>query len=126
MGLLSEIAVLAKAGYSVAEVKELLNLAQTEPAPKPEAKQPPEGDLEKPEPKPAQGQDPKLEPKPSQDQSQDQSPEQSGKQSEDLLQKIADLEKQLKEAQAANINQNANINKKSEQEQLEELARSFM
>ena len=118
MGLLSEIAVLAKAGYSVAEVKELLSLAQTEPE-KSEAKQLPKEDPEKkPEQEPAQGQDPKP--------SEDQSPEQSPEQSQDLLQKIADLEKQLKEAQAANINQNANINKKSEQEQLEDLARSFM
>lgn len=118
MGLLSEIAVLAKAGYSVAEVKELLSMAQTEPA-KLEAEQPHEKEPEKkPEQEPAQGQDPKP--------SGDQSPEQSPEQSQDLLQKIADLEKQLKEAQAANINQNANINKKSEQEQLEELARSFM
>lgn len=119
MGLLSEIATLAKAGYSVAEVKELLSLAQTEPTPKPEAELPPEKEPEKkPEREPAQGQDPKP--------SEDQSPEQSPEQSQDLLQKIADLEKQLKEAQAANINQNANINKKTEQEQLEELARSFM
>ena len=122
MGLLSEIAILAKAGYSVAEVKELLNLAQTEPG-KPEAEKLPEKEPEKkPEQEPAQGQDPK----PSADQSPDPSPEQSPQQSPDLLQKIADLEKQLKEAQAANINQNVNLNKKSEQEQLEELARSFM
>ena len=122
MGLLSEIAILAKAGYSVAEVRELLSLAQTEPG-KSEAEQLLEKEPEKkPEQKPAQGQNPK----PSGDQSPDQSPEQSQEQSQDLLQKIADLEKQLKEAQAANINQNANINKKSEQEQLEDLARSFM
>ena len=117
MGLLSEIAILAKAGYTVAEVRELMQLG-AEPAkdeapkppadPNPEVKTPPEDQETKPE---------EL-PKPSGDQ--------SGDQSDDLLLKIADLEKQLEAAQSANRKQDVNKSIKTEQEQLEDLARSFM
>ena len=121
MGLLSEIALLAKAGYTVAEVRELMQLG-AEPA-KNEAPKPPAGpDPEVIAPPEDQSTNPETLPTPS----GDQSPAQSGDQSDDLLLRIADLEKQLEAAQSANRKQDVNKNQKTEQEQLEDLARSFM
>lgn len=126
MGLLTEIAALAKAGYSVAEVKELISLgadqqnrtAEQNPpqasGQDPEAQKEPGKDQQA---QPAQGQDP--------DPSSDPSPAQSGDQSGDLLSRIAELEKQLEAAQAVNRKQDMSSTK-TEKDQLEELARSFM
>ena len=116
MGLLSEIAALAKAGYTVAEVRELISLAADsakEPAP------------EQPEEKPEdQTKMPEKEQIP--DPLPEESPAQSKDQSEDQSARIAELEKQLAAAQAANRKQDASTHVKNETEQLEDLARSFM
>lgn len=123
MGLLSEIAILAKAGYTVAEVKELMQLG-AEPAKN--AAQKPQTDLEQNPEVIVLPEDPKTKPDQTPTPSGDQSPAPSGDQSDDLLLKIADLEKQLEAAQSANRKQDVNKNQKTEQEQLEDLARSFM
>lgn len=116
MGLLSEIAALAKAGYTVAEVRELISLAAD-----PARESAPEQPEERPE-----DQTTMQENRQTPDPLPEESPAQSKDQSEDQSAKIAELEKQLAAAQAANRKQDASTHVKSETEQLEELARSFM
>ena len=126
MGLLTEIAALAKAGYSVAEVKELISLG-TEQQNRTAQENPPQANGQDPEAQKEPGKDQQAQPAQGQDPepSSDPSPAQSEDQSEDLSSRIADLEKQLEAAQA--INRKQDISKsKTETDQLEELARSFM
>ena len=118
MGFISDIAALARAGYSPSEIKELMELekgnkdqkpeevkAKEEPAeitPKEDVQPDQVNDEQKPEPK----EDPKL---------------------KELQDKITKLEADLAAAQQANVNKPLNpAEEKSAQEYLNELAKSFM
>ena len=126
MGMLSDIATLAKAGYSVAEVRELIKLSSgaEEDQPKQNQTQPEiaqnmsESDGKEPEPQP----DPEKTPEASKD---PVSVESAG-QSEDLSGKVLELEKALAVAQAANRSQDMSHNKPTDEERVKDLVLSFM
>lgn len=119
MGLLNDIAVLAKAGYTVAEVRELMTLAQDpEKKPEPEKSQKEE---EKQEPEKLQ-QEPEQKEKPSLEPSKDPAPLPSSDQSKE----IEELKKQLAAAQAENRKQDRSENVKSSEDLVKDLVLSFM
>lgn len=127
MGMLSEIAALAKAGYSVAEVKELISLVNSRPA---------EDQQEKNQTQPESVQnmsesdekEPELQPDPEKtpEASQDPVSVVSANQSEDLSEKVLELEKALAVAQAANRSQDMSQNKPTDEERVKDLVLSFM
>lgn len=130
MGLLNDIAALAKAGYSVAEVKELMSLAsgqaenqiqlnQTQPEQE-KSKSPDQRD---PDPQPeTKDQSVQTAPLGSEEPAETPSSNQSG----DQLEKIAELEKQLAAAQA--VNRTLDISKKqlTDEDRVKDLVLSFM
>lgn len=118
MGLLNDIAALAKAGYTVAEVRELMTLAQD---PEQAKKQEPEKEEEKQEPEKLQQEQERKE-KPSSEPSKDPAPLPSSDQSKE----IEDLKKQLAAAQAENRKQDRSENVKSSEDLVKDLVLSFM
>lgn len=118
MGLLNDIAALAKAGYTVAEVRELMTLAQD---PEQTKKQEPEKEEEKQEPEKMQ-QEPEQKEKPYSEPSKDPVPLPSSDQSKE----IEDLKKQLAAAQAENRKQDRSENVKSSEDLVKDLVLSFM
>lgn len=113
---LSDVAALARAGYSVSDVKEILQMskAQTDAAagePE-EAKEQQATELEKPN---------------SQKEEEPSAPQQADD-IEDLKKQIATLQDQLKESQKNNINQNyANTTQtKTDEDQLAAIIKGFM
>ena len=120
MGLLNDIAALAKAGYTVAEVRELMQLAQDpEQTKKPEPETTPKEE-EKPEPEKLQ--EPEKKEKASSEPSKDPAPLQSLDQSKE----IEELKKQLAAAQAENRKQDRSENVKSSEDLVKDLVLSFM
>ena len=118
MGFLSDIAALARAGYSPSEIRELMELEKGSKDQKPEEAKAKEGAAEiipkeetqpeqqNEEPKPASEEEPKL---------------------KELQDKITKLEADLAAAQQANVNKPLNpAEEKTAQDYLNELARSFM
>lgn len=121
MGLLNDIAALAKAGYTVAEVRELMTLAQDPEQlkrPEPEKSQKEE---ENQEPEKLQQEQKQIE-NPSSEQSKDPAPLPSSDQSKE----IEDLKKQLAAAQAENRKQDRSENVKSSEDLVKDLVLSFM
>lgn len=126
MGMLSDIATLAKAGYSVAEVRELIKLSSgaEEDQPKqnqtqPESAQNMSGsDGKDPEPQPDTEKAPEA--------SQDPASVESADQSKDLSGKVLELEKALAAAQAANRSQDMSQSKPTDEERVKDLVLSFM
>lgn len=115
MGLLNDIAALAKAGYTVAEVRELMTLAQDQTLEKksPDPAKDPEAEKE-PEP---EKQNPEME-KQSLKESQEPSGDQSGE--------IENLKKQLAAAQDANRKKDISGSVKTDQDTLNDLVKAFM
>lgn len=98
----SDIIALAKSGYSVADVKELMQLSDTTPSN--DDKEAPQDDEE-----PAE-----QEPEPSQEEAVD-------------YKKLYEAEaEKVRKLQAENINKNAQQNEKTDSEILMEMARDFM
>lgn len=119
MGLLNDIAVLAKAGYTVAEVRELMQLAQDpEKKPEPETSQ---KEVEKQEPEKLQ-QEVEQKEKVTSEPSKDPLPLPSSDQSKE----IDELKKQLAAAQADNRKQDRSENIKSNEDLVKDLVLSFM
>lgn len=130
MGLLNDIAALAKAGYSVAEVKELMSLAsgqaenqiqlnQTQPEQE-KSKSP---DQKDPDPQPeTKDQSVQTAPLGSEEPAKTPSEPQSG----DQLEKIAELEKQLAAAQAVNRTLDISKNQLTDEDRVKDLVLSFM
>ena len=130
MGLLNDIAALAKAGYSVAEVKELMSLAsgqaenqiqlnQTQPEQE-KSKSP---DQKDPDPQPeTKDQSAETVPLGSEGPAETSSSNQSG----DQLEKIAELEKQLAAAQAVNRTLDISKNQLTDEDRVKDLVLSFM
>lgn len=118
MGFLSDVAALARAGYTPSQIKELMEFEKGSKDQKPEeakAKEEAAEIVPKEEVQPEQQND---EQKPG--------PEEDPKIKE-LQDKIAKLEADLAAAQKANVNKPLNpTEEKSAQEYLNELARSFM
>lgn len=115
--ILSDIAALARAGYKVSEVKELLQLSkQTEP----EAEKPaptPEKDPAQPEPANAN-----TEPKPKEAEKAPEEPKQDANEA-----KIADLEEQIKKLQEMNASRdNSGDRSKDTEKQIADLISSYM
>ena len=125
MGMLSDIAALAKAGYTVAEVRELISLSSKAENDQPKKDQTilemkqslSESDEEKPEQQP----EPEIP-----EASETPAPAESGKQSKDQSEKIIELEKALAAAQAANRSQDMSQKKQTDEERVTDLILSFM
>lgn len=110
--IFTDILALAKAGYSPADVKELLSLDTGSPVTLPGSPSTPTGgDINKEDPK----QEPKEEPKedPKQEPTEDQK-------------KIAELEQALAEAQKLNVNKDLSDKIISDEDKLKDLFRGFM
>lgn len=126
MGMLSDIATLAKAGYSVAEVRELIKLSSGAEEDQPKQNQTPQesaqnmsgSDGKEPEPQP----DPEKAPEASKDPVSVESVDQS----EDLSGKVLELERALAAAQAANRSQDMSQSKPTDEERVKDLVLSFM
>lgn len=116
--ILSDIAALARAGYKVSEVKELLQLSkQTEP----EAEKPaptPEKDPAQPDPANAS-----TEPKTKEVEKAPEEPEKDANEA-----KIAELEEQIKKLQEMNASRDnsGDKSKETEEKQIAELISSYM
>lgn len=121
MGLLNDIAALAKAGYTVAEVRELMQLAQDPDQAKKQEPETNQKEAEKQEPEKLQ-QEPEQKENPSSEQSKDPAQLQSLDQSKE----IEDLKKQLAAAQAENRKQDRSENVKSNEDLVKDLVLSFM
>ena len=116
----SDIIALAKAGYSAADVKELMSLEIKEPAPEPA-----------PQPNPAEGAEEQQgkEPEKPNLQNEPEGDATAGAVNIEALQKqIADLQTQLEAAQRVNVTQvsAAPEPEKSAETLAEEIARQFM
>lgn len=127
MGMLSDIAALAKAGYTVTEVKELISMANSRPEEdhlkksqtEPEIVQNMSGSDEK---EPELLPDPEKKPEASEDPASAESEEQS----KDLSGKIIELEKALAAAQAENRSMDMSQKKQTDEERVTDFVLSFM
>ena len=119
---LADVAALARAGYSVSDVKEILQMSKAQPdaaAGEPE------------EPKEQQAREPE---KPNSEKEEEPGAPQQAENIEDLKQQIAamqeqnkTLQEQLKQSQKNNVNQNyANTQTKTNDEQLAAIIKGFM
>lgn len=114
--IFSDIIALAKAGYSPADVKELLSIDTTPSVSSPPVNNTPAGGDIK---------DPPEEPKPEQPKQPEPKPEQPEEPSEDQK-RIAELEKALAEAQKLNVNKDLSDKIISDEDKLKELFKGFM
>ncbi len=118
MGFLSDVAALARAGYTPSQIKELMEFEKGSKDQKPEEAKAKEGAVET---GPKEGTQPEQ-----QNEEQKSEPEEDPKLKE-LQDKITKLEADLAAAQKANVNKPLNpTEEKSAQDYLNELARSFM
>lgn len=110
---ISDIVALAKAGYKVSDVKELISMSQ-QPEPKSEPDPEPKSEPE-PEPKAEPEPEPKAEPEPE--------PEPNAEPDSE----VAKLKKQIADMQAANLRKSM-IGKETptDQDVINDLVRSFM
>lgn len=120
---LSDVAALARAGYSVSDVKEILQMSKTQP------------DAAAGEPEEPEEQQDKREPeKPNPEKEEEPGAPQQAENIEDLKKQIATmqeqnktLQEQLKQSQKNNVNQNyANTQTQTNDEQLAAIFRGFM
>ena len=125
MGLLTEIAELAKAGYTPQEVRDLLTLAanpeklreqEKSPEQKPETMNLSESEEKEKKPEPEQISQGSGEP------SKDPLPDPSGDQSKE----IEELKKQLAKAQADNVKKDISGQVKTDEDILADIVKSFM
>lgn len=116
MSIFGDIVALAKAGYTPAEVKELMALDKQTPAEEP-AEILPKEEVQPEEVKAPE--DPEKE---------EVKPELKDNKTAELQKQVDELKKQLAEAQKKNtkLNLQSDDKVKTEQEKLEEIARSFM
>ena len=113
---LSDVAALARAGYSVSDVKEILQMSKAQPDAA-------AGEPEEPKEQPA------TEPeKPNSEKEAEPSAPQQADDIEDLKKQIATLQDQLKQSQKNNINQNyANTTQtQTDEDQLAAIIKGFM
>lgn len=115
--IFGDIIALAKAGYSPADVKELLSVDTSSLESPPDNTTPAGGDKKIEEPKEEPKQEPKEEPK--------QEPEKPGEPTDDQK-KIAELEKALAEAQKLNANKDLSDKVISDEDKIKELFKGFM
>lgn len=119
--IFSDILALAKAGYSPADVKELLSFdtGSSSNTPPVTPNTPAGGDINKEDPKQEPKEEPKEDPKqePTEDPKQEPTEEQR---------KIAELEQALAEAQKFNINKDLSDKIISDEDKLKDLFRGFM
>lgn len=120
--ILSDIAALARAGYKVSEVKELLQLSK-QPEAAPEAAAPnPEKDQAQPEPKNDDKPDAKKTEK-----DKPAEPEPDAKDAKDANEeKIKELQEQIKKLQEQNASRDNSGSKPDTEKQLQDLVASFM
>ena len=114
---LADVAALARAGYSVSDVKEILQMSKAQP------------DAAAGEPEEPEEQQDKREPeKPNPEKEAEPGAPQQAENIKDLKKQIATLQDQLKESQKNNINQNyANtLAPKSDEDQLAAIMKGFM
>ena len=114
---LADVAALARAGYSVSDVKEILQMSKAQP------------DAAAGEPEEPEEQQDKREPeKPNPEKEAEPGAPQQADDIEDLKKQIATLQDQLKESQKNNINQNyANTTQtKTDEDQLAAIIKGFM
>jgi ribonuclease D len=118
MGFLSDVAALARAGYTPSQIRELMEFEKGNKDQKPEEANATEGAAETA---------PKEVAQPEQQNNEQQPAPAEGPSLEELQAKITKLEADLAAAQQANVNKPLNpAEEKSAQDYLNELARSFM
>ena len=112
---LADVAALARAGYSVSDVKEILQMSKARPdAVAGEPEEPEEQQAREPE-------------KPHPEKEEEPGAPQQAENIEDLKKQIATLQDQLKESQKNNINQNyANTQTQTDEEHLAAIIKGFM
>ena len=113
---LADVAALARAGYSVSDVKEILQMSKAQP------------DAAAGEPKEPEEQQDKREPeKPNPEKEEEPGAPSQAENIEDLKKQVADLQEQLKQSQKNNINQNyANTQTQTDEDQLAAIIKGFM
>ena len=113
---LADVAALARAGYSVSDVKEILKMSKAQP------------DAAAGEPEEAKEQPAKEPEKPNSQKEAEPGAPQQADDIEDLKKQIATLQDQLKESQKNNINQNyANTTQtQTDEDQLAAIMKGFM
>lgn len=113
---LADVAALARAGYSVSDVKEILQMSKAQPdAPAGEPEEPKEQLATEPE-------------KPNSEKEEEPGATPQAEYIDDLKKQVADLQEQLKQSQKNNINQNyANTTQtQTDEEQLAAIIKGFM
>ena len=112
---LADVAALARAGYSVSDVKEILQMSKAQPdAAAGEPEEPEEQQAREPE-------------KPNPEKEAEPSTPQQAENIEDLKLQVAALEEKLKQAQKNNVNQNyANTQTQTDEEHLAAIIKGFM